>query len=128
MASDQPACLEIAWSIWSRKPMPVFKAICWVDVICVAWWDVGKGTATSGYFEDFSNVDGKCSESSKASRGPPSSDRDTWTLVSLVMRESVHVLRAIGWYDGDVEPIAACLSLLSKMRRPSQVCSDQMMT
>ncbi len=79
--------------------MPVSRAICWVDVIWVAcflegsgierwdsrgsegadWFVVGRG---GGPREKWGEV-------GKASKLPPSSERETWILVSLVSRERV---------------------------------------
>ena len=70
--------------------MPVFRIICCVDVTWVAWWEVGRGMRRSGcvWLGRDAWVLGKCGEASKAWRGPPSRERETWIFVSLVMRES----------------------------------------
>lgn len=39
----QPACFASAWSMWSRKPIPVEIVICWVEVNCVACGASGFG-------------------------------------------------------------------------------------
>ena len=74
--------------------MPVEIITCWEGVSWTAWWESGRGMASlgcslgGGLF-----VWGKSSEDSKARRGPPSRERETWILVSLVVRERVWVRR-----------------------------------
>lgn len=69
--------------------MPVLIVICCVGVNCVACAASGGGTmprfaasAASG-----SAGAGKWAHSSYGRRTPPSRERETWILVSLVMRE-----------------------------------------
>lgn len=89
--------------------MPVEMTICWELVICVAWWETGRDTGKSprtdcGGWEVGLEV-GKCGESSKGRRVPPSRESETCTLVSLVMRERVWVRREGGWVVRSMEPM-----------------------
>jgi len=71
--------------------MEVERAICWVGVIWVAWRDSGRGMAS-----EESGVGvcvGKYGECVKGRRAPPSMERETWILVSLVIRERECVRR-----------------------------------
>jgi len=70
--------------------MEVSRAISWVCVIWVAWRDSGRGMV-SGEMEVV--CVGKCGEVSKGRRAPPSRERETWILVSLVIRERECVRR-----------------------------------
>ena len=84
--------------------MPVDIAICWVGVICVAWWVSERGMAQSGYWSRWEEEmeEEKCSLAGKAGRGPPSREREIWILVSFVMR----FMLAVRWLgEGPVEPI-----------------------
>ena len=82
----QPACLANACSMWSRNPIPVHIQMCWCSVICDAWVSsVCGGMAGVEVFGDVEVLEsGKCSESGSRSSGPPSKERETWILVSLV--------------------------------------------
>jgi hypothetical protein len=90
--------------MWSRKPMPVEMAICCVEVICTAWWAVGRGNFTFGY-SDFCEDDiseEKWVDGSNAGRAPPSSEKEHWILVSFVSRVTVAVRREL---EVSIEPM-----------------------
>ncbi len=59
----------------------------------------------SGCCEDLGGLEGKCGESWKGRRGPPSRERETWILVSLVMRERVCVRWGRGVKERSIEPM-----------------------
>lgn len=60
---------------------------CCVAVNCVACSEPGSGTTPSD------ELDAKCVEGSKAGSAPPSRERETWILVSLVVRD----IDAVRW-------------------------------
>jgi hypothetical protein len=70
MAKLHPACFESAWSMWSRKPMPVLMLIVCDVLACVA--------CPSSLRRRLSVSGGKA---------PPSRLSASWILVSLVSRE-----------------------------------------
>ena len=66
-----PACLARAWSMWSRKPMPVFTLMVCDLLSCFAWSEPLLDSS-------FGSVSG--------GKSPPSRFRASWILVSLVSR------------------------------------------
>lgn len=67
----QPACLAKAWSMWSRKPMPVFTLMVWDLLDWLAWPSpVLRRASVSG------------------GNAPPSRFSASWILVSFVSRAS----------------------------------------
>lgn len=87
--------------MWSRNPIPVLMVICCVGVNWVACAASLNGTmpffAASASWG--SEGAGKCLEGSNGGRMPPSKERETWILVSLVSRESVAVRAGRGMVD-----------------------------
>lgn len=71
-----PACLDMACSMWSRKPIPVSTSMVWEREACAAW-DL-ESTSVSGL---------------DCSRDPPSRFRTSWIFVSFVSRLRVAVRR-----------------------------------
>lgn len=96
--------------------MEVSRAICCVGVIWVACLRSGRGIERVDDGSEWGDCfgierregwSGKWAEFGKEGRGPPSRERETWTLVSLVSREMVASRRG----KGSEEPIIVGCSL-----------------
>lgn len=83
MARLQPECLASAWSMWSRKPIPVLMEISCDEVVCAACSPASE-SALAAF--------------GRGARRPPSRFKESWILVSLVSRERV-ALRAVEVWD-----------------------------